>query len=615
MAKSKKTTPAKKKTKASSAPAKISSKNVAPQPKFWQRYGIWLIDFLFLFLIVGFFVGLYFFYQNHFLPITSLHELNLSNLSLEQAQTLTADHAQIPPDLKIILNAKDSKIASNSSQLGLSYDLDATLTQALTNQQQLPFYQLIAKAFVPADITLKPALAYSDSALSNYIASLANRVDQVGKHGYLDLETQNKTSNLVVEPGQNEVVINQAATKQLLLDGIPQQNSFTAIITETDFALTPDQVASLSAQANSLIDKKITLTTNKIDNYYFDLTASELIPLLGPDSETKDQLFNDLISQIETAVARPPQEPELIINADKTKVEKFVPPLDGLALQKDSFVSLLMPAITDLTQSSDKKLTLNLPLTTAKPQKSLGQTNSLGINELIGFGESYYAHSIPGRVHNVALTASRINNVLVAPGEEYSFNKTLGDVSAATGFQPGYIIQGGRSVLSDGGGVCQVSTTLFRALLDSGLQVTKRLPHSYRVSYYELDNDPGFDATVYSGNIDLRFVNDTEHYILVTSEADNRELYMTVKIYGTDDGRYTKVTDYKKFNAIPAPATEFIPDPSLAPGQRKQIDWAVGGLQTNFTHTIYNADGSVRSQKQYPSTYRAWSAKYLVGPE
>ncbi|NCU32515.1 MAG: vancomycin resistance protein, partial [Candidatus Moranbacteria bacterium] len=227
---------------------------------------------------------------------------------------------------------------------------------------------------------------------------------------------------------------------------------------------------------------------------------------------------------------------------------------------------------------------------------------------------SYYAHSIPGRIHNVALTASRLNNTLVAPGETFSFNQTLGEISAATGFKEGYVIKGNRSELSAGGGVCQVSTTLFRALLNSGLKINLRLPHSYRVSYYELNNDPGFDATVYSGNVDLRFTNDTDHYLLITAQADSDLLYMSIKIYGTADGRSTTITNYKKFNAQAAPAAEYITDLSLPKGTKKQIDWAVGGLQTIFTHTIYNADGSVRSQKDYPSTYQAWSAKYLVNP-
>jgi vancomycin resistance protein YoaR len=116
-------------------------------------------------------------------------------------------------------------------------------------------------------------------------------------------------------------------------------------------------------------------------------------------------------------------------------------------------------------------------------------------------------------------------------------------VSQKTGFKPAYIIQAGRTVLGDGGGVCQVSTTLFRALLDSGLEVTKRKQHSYRVSYYELDRQPGFDAAVFSGETDLR-LNDSPEYVLLHFSAD-REKYMFVEIYGTSDGRQPKSLDMK----------------------------------------------------------------------
>src|SRR5690606_10285855 len=148
------------------------------------------------------------------------------------------------------------------------------------------------------------------------------------------------------------------------------------------------------------------------------------------------------------------------------------------------------------------------------------------------------------------------------------------DVSAETGFQPAYVIKNGQTVLGDGGGVCQVSTTVFRAVLDAGLKVTRRLPHSYRVSYYELNSKPGVDATVYSGNIDLRFINDTDHAILIHAEADSKNLYMKVELYGTSDGRTTEIVDHVTWDYRPAPAAVYIPDPTLPAGQTKQVDWA-----------------------------------------
>src|SRR5690606_29560789 len=105
-------------------------------------------------------------------------------------------------------------------------------------------------------------------------------------------------------------------------------------------------------------------------------------------------------------------------------------------------------------EGSENTHTKDLILAEAAPEMTLADTNNLGINERIGFGESYYSGSIPNRIHNVSLTAQRINMAIVPPGKEFSFNRTLGDVSAAIGFRSAYIIKDGRTSLGDGGGVC-----------------------------------------------------------------------------------------------------------------------------------------------------------------
>lgn len=564
-------------------------------------------------LIIALYFYWYSFCQNHFAPHTSLNNIDISYLSSEQALAKLAP-LQIPSDQKVILYAADQKITSSSAQLSLRYNFPSYLQEMLLTQRQellqnnllsslLPFYQ--------RQYTLEPQ--FSSSALSHMIASLAQRIDQPGKPGYLLLGKTNQSQSLILEKGQDSLFLDQQSAYQTVSQNISRQTEFHLPVQEQKLAYSDQQLNKLREQALLVLGKKLSFTTSQIDNFSFTLQDTDLVPLLGASSSTQLSLKQSFAETVKKDVAREAQEP--ILEIKEKKVVQFTPPLDGLDLNQAQFFLTLDSGVQQLLATdSGKLLEVDIPLTTTKPQKSLASTNDLGINELIGFGESYYAHSIAGRVHNVALTASKLNNTLVAPGEEFSFNKVIGDVSAAAGYKNGYVIKGGRSELSAGGGVCQVSTTLFRALLDSGLKITLRRPHSYRVSYYELSNDPGFDATVYSGNVDLRFINDTDNYVLISSQADSDNLYMTVKLWGTSDGRSATITNYKKFNAKAAPATQYIPDSSIPPGTKKQIDWAVGGLQTNFTHTIYNADGTIRSQKDYPSTYQAWSAKYLVGP-
>lgn len=556
---------------------------------------------------------LFTFYQTHFLPQTTVNYLDIGQLTFSQAE-LKLQSIQINPEDKIILTANEEKISSSSGQLSLSYDFSTLLTSILQTQTQQSSLKNFFLSFFTnnQDVFFAP-VNFNQSALEEMISSLASRVDQEGKSGYLLLKKSGRLDSLIIEPGQNQLTLDQKQAFSLVSHKLGYQQEFSLPVKEEQLQYSATQIEQLKNQASNLIKKNLNFQTSQLDNFSFSLSDIDLIPLLGASSSTKLAFKQDYINFLQQNVSRPPQEPQLTIIDNK--VSTFTPPLNGLTLDNNHFSLQLDQGLTQLMASdSASQITLDLPLLTQSPQTTLASTNNLGINELIGFGESYYAHSIPGRIHNVALASSRLNNTLLAPGETFSFNKTLGEVSAATGFKEGYIIKGNRSELSAGGGVCQVSTTLFRALLNSGLKITLRLPHSYRVSYYELNNDPGFDATVYSGNVDLRFINDTDHHLLITAQADSSQLYMAVKIYGTNDGRRTTITNYKKFNARPAPAAEYITDLSLPKGSKKQIDWAVDGLQTVFTHTIYNADGSIRNQKDYASTYQAWSAKYLVNP-
>jgi vancomycin resistance protein YoaR len=144
---------------------------------------------------------------------------------------------------------------------------------------------------------------------------------------------------------------------------------------------------------------------------------------------------------------------------------------------------------------------------TTQPEVSLSDVNRLGIKERIGVGRSEFVGSaLLPEFTILCLAASRLNGTLVKPGEEFSFNKAVGEISAATGYQSAYVIKGNRTELGDGGGVCQDSTTVFRAALDAGLPITMRQSHSYRVSYYEQGTKVGIDATVYSPLPDLRFL-------------------------------------------------------------------------------------------------------------
>ena len=295
------------------------------------------------------------------------------------------------------------------------------------------------------------------------------------------------------------------------------------------------------------------------------------------------------------------------------RVSAFRPSEDGQELDIDQLKASISSRILTVT-SADKPLTffIAIPVKTLRPSVTTDEANNLGIKELIGTGTSLFQGSIPSRIYNVTLAASRINGILVAPGETFSFNKALGDVSAFTGYKQAYVIQNGRTVLGDGGGVCQVSTTFFRALLNAGLPIVERHAHAYRVHYYEEDSPPGIDATIYVPTIDLKFTNDTGNYILIQNTIDPYNLRLTFLLYGTKDGRQITMTDPVIVSQTPPPSPLYQDDPTLQKGTEKQIDFQAWGADVYFARQV-SKKGRIIIADKFVSNFRPWQAVYLRG--
>lgn len=344
----------------------------------------------------------------------------------------------------------------------------------------------------------------------------------------------------------------------------------------------------------------------KQNDFEYRLSKEEMVSLYGLTSSViENEQFETLLKKIQPEVETEPRDAVFQFEGDK--VIEFKPEVVGVIIDVPAFNEKLASVM--ITADSEY---VEIPVILSNPEIRAEDINNLGIKELIGEGKSSFSHSIPGRVFNVNLASSRINSTVVPPGEEFSFNKAVGDISRATGYQSAYIISGGKTILGDGGGVCQVSTTVFRAALDAGFPITQRKAHAYRVGYYEQDSKPGIDATVYNPTVDFRFLNDTENHILVQTEVDTKNLKMSVKIYGTSDGRVASISVPKISSQTAPPATMYVDDPTLPVGQTRQIDWAAWGAKVSFNYKVVKADSTV-IEKTFYSNYQPWQAVYLKG--
>ncbi len=358
-----------------------------------------------------------------------------------------------------------------------------------------------------------------------------------------------------------------------------------------------------------VIEEKISENlTLKFNETTWVLEKDRLLELIGFEKEEgkvfitmDDYAFEKLASELSLKINKSPRGK--VISTAGNIVTEFKIVGEG----KELNIEGLKNDIRDSLLNTRKDITLTVDTVTGD-----GDTDKYGIVALLGEGVSHYEGSIPSRIHNLTLAAENTNGVLVAPGAVYSMNDSVGPIDYQHGFQSAYIIKGGRTVLGEGGGVCQTSTTLFRAVLNSGLPILARYPHAYRVGYYEQDLPVGFDAAIFQPSWDFKFKNDTKAYVLVQSSANLEENSLTFRLFGTPDGRIVEISEPVITGQLPPPAPLYEDDPELPKGVVRQVDYAAWGATSTFTRTVRKGE-QVLFTDTFTSKYQPWRAIFRVG--
>ena len=396
-------------------------------------------------------------------------------------------------------------------------------------------------------------------------------------------------------------------------------NHIASFKLDSPLKLLPNPSGDLPSETDVATTREI---AQKLVGQQLILTLPDVAPVVVDDITliswlTFDQKFDQekialfatgLVSSLKTDPV------DAVFTFKNNQVTEFQAAKPGRDLDLDSLLSLVNQNFSNLINSEKDSISVEIPFKSIPPKILTQDVNDLGIKELLGSGSSTFTHSAAIRNFNIEKGASIINRVLVAPDETFSFVKALGEVSLAAGYKNAYIIRAGKTELDVGGGICQVSTTFFRAILNSGLNITERRNHAYRVSYYEEDMPPGYDATVFIPSPDLKFHNDTGHHLLIQNTYDGVNKVLTYEIYGTSDGRVTTIDNYRQWGAAPAPPPVYIDDPLLAPGQVIQDERAIPGLKTAFDWKV-TRNGETIHQKTFQSSYTPWAAVYRRGPQ
>lgn len=281
--------------------------------------------------------------------------------------------------------------------------------------------------------------------------------------------------------------------------------------------------------------------------------------------------------------------------------------IDGLQIDQPGAVR----ALIDGAPRDSREV--NLPVQLAPATISASRLAALGIKDLVGTGSSKFAGSAPERANNVKVAAMKLNHQFVAPGTTFSFLEALGPITKEEGYLEGLTIQGDATVPGIGGGVCQVSTTLFRAAFYAGLPIIERHQHVYRVSYYEQDGSPvGFDAAVYDPGVDFRFRNDTGSPLLLDVSIDTPSATLVFRLFGETTGREVKLAASRaNEKPAPPPATD-VADPKLDFGVRKQVEWKATGIDATIKRSV-SVNGKPTVADSFSSRYVPWQEKWSIG--
>lgn len=507
----------------------------------------------------------------------------------------------------LVFNYGDQSVSIPLRDLSITLQEDQTLSQLpFFNFQQNTFVDLIGSKLTQKAIN--PIFKEDDQQIFKLVENQLKLKDKRAKSAHFSLDDQKKLVVVAETPG---VIINHSA----LINSIAQR--VNTLSTEPIDVQTLLEIPTVNAAelAKSQSDLQVKLEnqliikyndktwkfkpTEHLEDIDFRQDNSQVVIIMSPKL-VENYLQKDIFSTIEKAASQ-----VKIGYDDQGKVTFDGQVHNGLAVLKDQFVTDLNMAVNSLDQD------VNIQTQEIKAGLEIDpQLQAIGIHDLIGVGHTSFTGSPTNRRWNIDIGMKKFNGLIIKPGETFSFNDNLGPVDASTGYRLELVIKAEGTVPDYGGGICQVSSTMFKSAIFSGLPIVERSPHSYAVSYYAQIDGYGLDSTIYPGVKDLKFTNNTPGSILIQSYLDGDHAY--INFFGTSDGRKVEVTDYWRGNYRGAGGTKLIPTNTLPAGQKKQIEAAHGGFDASWNRIITTKDGQSTTEKIY-SVYRATSNRFLVG--
>ncbi len=581
---------------------------------------------IFFAIILVWTLGYQLLYAGRIFPGVSVAGVDLSGMTPSDAAVKLNEALAFSTTGKILFRDGDKAWIASPAELGMVFDPSSSAVTAYKLGRSGGLFSALSGQIRAggAGVSVPPVIVFDERIAYHYLSQISTQINQPLMEASLKLEG----TNVITQPGQvgrelkiDATLVYLAAQLQTFSDG-----EVPLVVQEIQ-----PQLLDVSAQAEAarqILSQPLTLAipnaaAGDVGPFIYNPEVLSNLVVAQRVEEGDQQVIKvllnprglkDLLTPVKSQVDRLPADAKFIFNDQTAQLDVMEDSRVGRALDIDASIKAINEAVARGEHAA------SLVVNEAQPRVPATATGQeLGITQLIWEETSYFYGSSAERIQNIEAAARQYHGLLVAPGETFSMGEHLGDVSLDNGFAEALIIYGGRTIKGVGGGVCQVSTTLFRAAFNAGFPIVERTPHAYRVSYYEQSPsggvDPrlaGLDATVYFPLVDFKFTNDSPHWLLMETYMGSGSL--TWKFYSTSDGRSVTYDTSGPTNIVTAPEPLFEENPELGKNEMKQVDWAANGADVNVTRTVWK-NGAVYFQDTVTTHYEPWQAICQYGPD
>jgi len=506
---------------------------------------------------------------------------------------------------------EDSSWERGAKDLDLKFDMDKTYENAFELGRSGNFYKDIIER---KDLWMRGKdIPIVGKISENLTSRFINNIESVIKKEPISSEIFIKNLQVIVTPSQKGLKLNHKLIRDFIDNSLVHDNggTFDLPVVYIEPLLDENKLKNVKDEVEIIISNTITIKLPE-DNYKLDrkkiANMLEFKKLLikedGKEKLVIDVLFNDklikyLINSVSYKIKSVPVDAKFIVEDEKVIIE---PSVDGKKLIRNEFLYQFKETV----HKKESRI-FEVPILIIKPELTTEKANSMGIEEFVSTDTEYFSSSAVDRVHNIQLLTSMLDGVLIPPHKVFSLNETSGRRTKEKGFLEAPTIIRGELVDTFGGGVCNVSTTIFNTAFLGGYKIIERNPHAWYISRYP----PGRDAAISWGVQNFRFQNDSDYWILIKGESTKSSC--TISFYSTDIGRNVEIitTPFSNFKSY---SVKYKPDPGIEEGTEVVDSEGIDGRDVTVTRII-SKDGEVLSKEKIFTRYYPKNKIILLNPK